>query len=273
MTQDDTRTPEEQEEEARSLLPGYAFGITTEEETRQVEALLAQHPELRAELADYRRLSEAMLAATPPQEPPEGALDRLMQAIAEPDAGTAAPEKPDSLWRQIMTPSWRVSPALVAVALVVWLGVVVALAVQINMLRNERSRLLAERQEQDMALALMRASDVRWIKMNDPQEPEASPAFAWLIYSPGERAGVILTNNFPPLDESMAYQLWVAEDGNPISLGLFRVNPDGSGAYIFELPDDITRYERMGITPEPAGGSAGPTAPPVVRLDLERFQS
>lgn len=269
---DETNQPAGQDD-ARLLLPGYALGIATEDEARQVEALLAEQPELRAEVADYHRLSAALLAGTPRVEPPAGALERLMQATAEPQDASDAALKPASLLERLLSPRLRLSPALAAALLVVWLGVVGVLAAQVNTLSQQREQLLADRQQQDVALALMRARDVRWIKMNETADAQPAAAFAWLIYSPGRQSGVILTNDFPPLGEDMAYQLWVARDDQPISLGLFRVNPDGSGAYIFQLPDDIAQYQRMGITPEPAGGSPGPTAPPVVRLDLARFRS
>ena len=264
-----------EDEATRALLPGYAFGITTADETRQVEALLTRYPALRDELAGYRRLGESLLVNTPPLEPPASALAGILSRIdaeGTPPAPEPAPATPMTRLREIfIAPRLRLSPALVAVLVAAVFGVVALLGAEVTRLRQAQQQLLAERDQQAVALELMRARDVGWVRMNDPAEPETSPSFAWLVYSPDDQAGVILASGFPELQPNMTYQLWASSDEGRISLGLFDVDAGGAGAITFRLPDDLSRFRSMGITPEPATGSPGPTSPAVVRLDLQDF--
>lgn len=262
--QHDHREDQPEADTIRALLPGYAMGIATEEEAKQVEAALQARPELHEELADYQQMMDVLLVGTTPIQPPARAFDAVMRAITP-------QSRWQKLWSAIATPRWMVSPALVAAALVIVLGIIGALVVQVNTLQSQQIRLLENAQEQEIALALMRSQDVRWWKMPDPEAGQQGDPFAWLVYSPGEQSGVILASSFPDLPDDMAYQLWVSRGEERYSLGLFDVREDGSGAIVFQLPDALINFEGMGITPEPEGGSPGPTNPPVVRIDLERL--
>lgn len=252
-------------EEMRALLPGVALGISTPAENQAVQALLSDDSEAAHELADYRAVAEGMLLSTPAVEPPATALERLLAATGAAAEPELAPQ-PGMIGR-LFAPRWRVSVAAAAAALAVALGVTGYLAAQMN----ELQRLLSVTQEQTDAIALMREADVGWVKIQNPEEQTDSSPYAWMIYSPGRQSGVILTNNFPPLQQDMAYQLWAAQGDQPVSLGTFRVGNDGTAWYQFWLPERITAFERMGITAEPEAGSPGPTSPAVVRLDLAPF--
>lgn len=260
-----------QDEAAYALLPGYALGIATRDEARAVEALLARYPALADELNAYRRLSERMAVETPPVEPPAGAWERIVGQLE--DAAPVTPERGplSRLYEVFVAPRLSLSPILAAVLLSVFVGVVGLLASEHARLRALHTQLEQAHVQQETALALMRARDVGWVRMNHPDDPDSSPSFAWLVYSPDDRAGVILASGFPAPEPEMTYQLWARNDAERVSLGLFDVGSDGSGAITFELPDDISRFTSMGITLEPQGGSSAPTSPAVVRLDLQEF--
>lgn len=263
-----------EDEAAYTLLPGYALGITTPEERRAVDALLARYPQLLAELAAYRSVSDGLLLETAPLQPPAGAWNGILAQIGDdaPALPATPPERPSTrLYQLFVAPRLRLSPVLAAVLAAVFLGVVGLLGAEVARLRSAQDALLAERDQQDIALTLMRARDVGWVRMNNPTEPEASPSFAWLVYSPEDQAGVILASDFPALEPNMTYQLWANGDAGRVSLGLFDVDASGVGSITFRLPDDLSQFRSMGITPEPAGGSPGPTSPAVVRLELQDF--
>ena len=75
---------------------------------------------------------------------------------------------------------------------------------------------------------------------------------------------LLSARDLPPLSQGMAYQLWLRRGEYRISGGVFKVDESGSGMLIFTTTEPIGTFEAMGITPEPEGGSEGPTAPPVV---------
>ena len=66
------------------------------------------------------------------------------------------------------------------------------------------------------------------------------------------------------LAPDMAYQLWVVRDDETLSLGQFHVDDTGTGFMIFQSPEPIVNFDAMGISPEPATGSAAPTHDHVV---------
>ncbi len=123
--------------------------------------------------------------------------------------------------------------------------------------------LLADRTEV-LAATIARAGETYNMT---PAQPE-SAAFATVGWFDGGGIGILQARDFPPLSPDMTYQLWLIKDGQRTSGGLFTVSDTGSGTLIFSPPDTLDAFDGMGITPEPAGGSAGPTAPPVVTGSL-----
>jgi len=85
-----------------------------------------------------------------------------------------------------------------------------------------------------------------------------------VVYSPGEHRIVLLGRDLPALPADKTYQLWMLPDTGPaISGGTFRT--DGAGNVDYQVHGDLTGVSRMGISVEPAGGSAQPT-PSTVQL-------
>lgn len=88
-----------------------------------------------------------------------------------------------------------------------------------------------------------------------------------LIYSRREHRLVLLGRGMPVLPADEIYQLWLmSPTGQPVSGGLFRPDPNGN----IELPASgvVDGVDRMGVSVEPAGGSAQPTPTTVQVLKL-----
>src|SRR5688500_18803296 len=128
----------------RALIPGYAMGILTAEETDALRAALQTRPELAAELAETQRLMSAMLAQTEPMQPRAGALDALLKA--------ATPQAPKTglrrLSQALFAPRWMFSPALVAAALLVLFGVMGYLSAQLQAAKAQQVALVARLNDQ-----------------------------------------------------------------------------------------------------------------------------
>lgn len=93
-------------------------------------------------------------------------------------------------------------------------------------------------------------------------------AHAYVEWCPQTYTVLVEAGDFPLLSPDMTYQLWLIRDGQRTSGGLFTVNPWGNGTLVMQLDEPLDNYDAIGITPEPAGGSSGPTAPPVVRKEF-----
>ncbi len=118
---------------ATLLLPWYANGTLDPEETWQVEEHLGQCPHCRAELAQYRVLSEQVQEQSGPAwQPPDDHFDRLMADIERLDTPAVPVRAKPSIGQRLMdwlreTPQpmrWTLaaeSLALAMLVLVVWL--------------------------------------------------------------------------------------------------------------------------------------------------------
>ncbi|WP_328296682.1 anti-sigma factor [Streptomyces sp. NBC_00435] len=87
-------------------------------------------------------------------------------------------------------------------------------------------------------------------------------AAATVITSPARDRAVFLTERLPAPGAGMTYQLWLAEHGTMRPAGFLT----GDGAAV--LAGDLHRATAVGLTLEPAGGSARPTTTPLVLLAL-----
>ena len=97
---------------------------------------------------------------------------------------------------------------------------------------------------------------------------EASGAYATVVCDPSEAAAFVLAENLPVLASDQAYQVWLIHGDERVSGGLFRPNAQGNGAIAFQAPKPMGDYDAIGISTEPATGSARPTSPPVIQGDL-----
>jgi anti-sigma-K factor RskA len=146
-----------------------------------------------------------------------------------------------------------------------WIQQNLALHQQINQLITERA---AEKQAENGILVLL-ASDER-LAIDLPAAQENSQANAEVLWDPAVSVAMLYAKAFPALPPDKVYQLWLTSNGQRQSGGLFTVDPNGTGVLLFPISQPLDNLESMGVTPEPAGGSPGPTAPPVVR---RRFDS
>jgi anti-sigma-K factor RskA len=88
-----------------------------------------------------------------------------------------------------------------------------------------------------------------------------------LIYSRREGRLVLIGRGMPVLPANQTYQLWMmTETGAPVSGGVFR--PDQAGNVEVPASGNLDGVDRMGVSVEPAGGSAQPTASTVQVLEL-----
>ncbi len=87
----------------------------------------------------------------------------------------------------------------------------------------------------------------------------ASQASARFVGSPARHEGVILAQGLRPLDAQHAYQVWLLREGQPQPNSLFTVDHAGRGIGIVRAGEAPLDFDVLAITPEPAGGSPGPT--------------
>ncbi|MGW5718316.1 anti-sigma factor [Amycolatopsis sp. NPDC003865] len=83
---------------------------------------------------------------------------------------------------------------------------------------------------------------------------------ATLVVSRSRNQAVLLASDLPALDAGHVYQVWLIRAGEAHSAGILQPR-----MLMSDIPPGT---DRIGITVEPAGGSAGPTTPAVTRISL-----
>ncbi len=260
-----------------SLLPAYSIGATDPDETAQVQIHLAACQQATAELAGYQILAEALLFSAPPVEAPAGLRDRIRaEASAPPRASSRALPQPspvrDGFWQHIRqalsSPQLRPALGLGAVALVALLAVGLYFDAQLRQLRDSQAGLIAQLTQQQAVLTQVGQGEFLRIALPAGPAGEATGAYATVVCNPTEQAGFVLAENLPALAADQAYQIWLIHGKERVSGGLFRPDAQGNGTIAFQAPKPMSEYEAIGISVEPATGSANPTSPPVIRGNL-----
>lgn len=229
------------EEHVFDLIPGYALGALDEDERKLVDEHLADCKTCQAEFQSYKIVVDDLPLGVKISSPPPGLKAKILAQVTEERKPTASQEG-IGFWEAVRNALVSHAPAWGALSLVVVLALVV-------------SNLLLWRQ-----LGSLRASNqqvLTTIAMNGTElTPEAS---GMLVMSVDGEYGVLVVDRLPHLDNSEQYQLWLIQDGQRTSGGVFSVNDEGYGSLLISSVQPLSSYSAFGVTVEPAGGSPGPT--------------
>lgn len=249
----------------RDLLPAYSMGLTDSDETALIEQRLSACPELQAELATYRTLAATLPAAVAQVTPPGSLRASLLKraAAAEPAHPIPAPIPPPipaPRTRTRRVQAWFAGMA--AILVTVLLGVIAVQQAELVHLREENAQLADRITIRDSLLAL--ASEDGFTRYTLPATASNTGAQATVFSRDDARDALIRVSGFTPNAPGRVYQAWLIQGDERLSAGTFTVGSDGSATLAFSSPLRLAEIEFIGITPEPAGGSPGPTGDPVV---------
>jgi len=226
------------------LLPAYTLDCLDEDETVLVSEHLAVCADCRAELQAYQSTVDQLALAQSEVAPPPNLRTQLMTRV-QPSPFPSQPRL--SWWDSLAIFLRRTAPAWGVAGLLV----ILILGVSNFWLRQQLNQ-QAEPQTEIMRTVALSGTAV---------VPDAS---GLVVISLDGEHGTLVVDGLPPLDESHQYQLWLIEDGQRQSGGVFSVDQEGYGALWVSSPEPLSNYSAIGITIEPAGGSPGPTGDKVM---------
>jgi anti-sigma-K factor RskA len=229
------------------LLPAYALGILTGEERDLVLAHLEICPECRAELRAYQVTTDELALASVQSAPRPAVKTNLMRQIKSRQKPTDAPVQ-QAPWQGLFHFFRRSAPA--------WgLAMVIVLAVAGGFLWGRLH------QTNPSSAATLRIVALA----NTENAPEARGS---LVISQNGEYGTLIVDNLDALDNDHQYQLWLINDGQRSSGGVFSVNSEGYASLPISGPMSLNQYQAVGITIEPTGGSPLPTGAKILGGDL-----
>ncbi|MFI5323463.1 MAG: anti-sigma factor domain-containing protein [Thermodesulfobacteriota bacterium] len=80
-----------------------------------------------------------------------------------------------------------------------------------------------------------------------------------LLWNKDTHKALFLVSNIPALEKGKTYQLWVIENGKPVSMGVFDVDKAGKKMMEIKLMPEPAESMQFAVTLEPEGGMPRPT--------------
>lgn len=271
-------------EHVDDLIDLYALGALEPGEQQAVDEHIETCTRCRAQLAEAKRLV-LLLAWTPDQhDPPPALQQKLMQRIT----GLQRREGrvPQKWWQNIDLQHWFVIPrpvlglaTVAALALALVLGgraiqlqrqlatAQAQLSAQQQQLtdvqaqlagkQQELATLQAQTQELQPVINVLRQPGARLVTITAQDNP--TQVQGYLLLRPDTREAFVTTASLAPLPQGQTYQFWLISGDQLESGGIFGLNQQGVGTLKIEAQRPLGQYQAIGISVEPAGGSAQPT--------------
>jgi anti-sigma-K factor RskA len=244
---------QEQHSLLRENIPAYALGALDAEDVNALEAHLRTCDSCRTELAEYRLISDSLLAAVPQQQPSVALRKRLQGQLPSAQRRATRPRF-----------SWSFGQLATGTVLAVLLFMNLFSFLQMREIRLQQAGLLQQLKSNQFALSMLAYPGTQAF-------PIAGEKLSGSVLLDRERNTVALVMwHLPDLSEEQTYQIWLIEpDGHRVSAGLFR--PQADAAYTTQpvySEQDISSFTGVGVTIEPAGGSEQPTGARVFKVDF-----
>ncbi len=236
-------------QEFQEELAIYALGSLDAADRRRIEAHLGECADCRELLREYQVVASLLPFGLEQSEPPAGAEARLQEQARRPGR-----------WRlrrwltnnQVNVPRYQ---GLAAAILLLLIAVLVVWNLSLQ---------FGDDHPPDGTVPVSVVAPLAGSEF-------APLATGHLVLDLEDGTSVLIVSGLPELDAEHAYQLWFvrSEAQERVSGGVFEVNPAGAGVLAVVVPEEVTQYDLIGVTEEPAGGSPGPTGRNVLRGELQ----
>jgi len=252
------------------ILELYVLGDVSPAEKQQVEAMVQQHPAVKAELSEVEKALESYALANA-VEPSENQRNKILNSLVTNLADDAIFTKKDTATTDnvvVMTaPANNFYKYAFAASIALLVGSLVALFNVYNKLQKSNLQLVAMTTQNQRisktvsymndALGVFRDTTFKVLKLKGTKNlPSGGMTVAW---SPVKKKVMIdmTALNMPENDPAHQYQLWAIVAGKPVDLGVF----DKSSADSSDMKQmkSVTAPTVFAVTLEPRGGSVNPT--------------
>jgi len=216
---------------------------------------LSRCPACASEVRGFREVGTA-LAFAAAAEPPPGLRDQVLAAVARtrqvpPEVSTHARPRRARAWIP-WVPWLSGAVALASIALAVFFGFAQA----------HTQQELNQAQAGNQALnPVLSAPGVRVVS-----QATTKGGVATVVLAADRHELAVVTDGLPALPSGKVYQLWLIGPAKTTSAGL--LPPAKSGRTPAVLATGVVKGDALGLTVEPAPGSAQPTTTPILALPL-----
>ena len=259
---------------ASGILEAYLLGALPQSEQDEVMANVARYPELALELEDIEntmiRYAEVFAV-----NPPAALKEKIMNALPVAGGANAADDKPN-LSRIIplqpeyrkKTMDWKYAAMIAFLIGSVAINIIlynqgkdartehVAMSTQMQKLQADQKQLAAQVNEYQKARTMMADTGMQTIVMHTMLK--GHPMAATLYWSKGKGDAYVAMNALPEPPKGMQYQLWVIQNGKPVSMGTLP-NEMANTPGMQKVDMQVTAGDAFAISLEKEGGNPTPT--------------
>ncbi|QFG20916.1 anti-sigma factor [Actinomadura sp. WMMB 499] len=228
----------------------YALDALEETERRRFERHLDRCPSCAEEVRGLRETT-SRLAVAAARRPPDRLRERVLAEIGR---TRQLPPRPARRPRAVRT---RHSPWLVAAACLVLAVLGGTFAVRSHQ-EAEQAQALNRR-----IAAVLAAPDAR---TSTAPVPGSAPGSVTVVASRSLNRAVVTTHGLAPVPGDRTYQLWLLGREAPLPSALLAAPPGEPSPPV--ITSGLAGIRTIGLTVEPAGGSARPSSAPIVTVPL-----
>ena len=243
-----------------SLCGAYALdALEGEAERDRFARHMSRCPTCTSEVRGFREVATALAFAATAEAPPE-LRDRVLAAAARtrqlpPEVGTHVRPRRTRAWpHKVPWVSW-LSGAIATVS--------IAVAVFFGLAQAHTQQELNQAQAENQAISLLLSSP----QLTLLSHSTTKGGVANVVLAPARHQLVVWTSGLPALPTGKVYQLWLIGKTKIVSAGLLPP-ATSSGRTAAVLASGVVKGDTLGLTVEPAPGSAQPTTTPILALPL-----
>ncbi|MBA2248963.1 MAG: anti-sigma factor [Chitinophagaceae bacterium] len=249
------------------LLELYIAGLTSPEESLQVEGWAKEYPEVKRELGSIEAAVESY-AFSESITPGVDVKDKVMKAIEMQETNTikAAPASFRNEMKE-RTKVYSLPPFYkwaVAAGLILLLGSLAFNYMYFNKYRSAstdlqvaQNQLQSQKQMTDtMSNEMNVVTDKYTLPVVLNGTPHAPDAVAKIFWVKNSGEVYVDPTNLPQVPEGKQYQLWAIVDGKPVDAGMISTK---KGVYHIQKMKSFGKADAFAITLEKTGGSPTPT--------------
>jgi anti-sigma factor RsiW len=212
-------------------------------------------PSCVAEVRGFREVATALAIAAAAQPPPE-LRGRVMAAVARtrqlpPETRTQARARPSRRWAP-WVPWLSGAVAAAGIVMAVIFGIAAA---------HTQTELNQARAQNQQITGVLTAPGARLLASRT-----TAGGAATVVLAASRRQLVVTTAGLPALPSGRVYQLWLIGPVKIVSVGLLPAVEGGKTPPV--LASGIMAGDKLGLTVEPAPGTAQPTTTPILALPL-----
>jgi anti-sigma-K factor RskA len=246
------------------LLELYVTGLTSPEETQQVEQWIKQYPEVKAEIAEIEKATEAFAQANAVL-PSATVKDNVMAIIKNGSPAAKVVDIKTATTAKVASISsyWKWAAAA-SVALLI--GSAVMNVVYYNKYTTANKGL--KETEQLLAQEQQRSNDMK-DDMDMVQNPNSMPVVlkemdpaldtkAKIYWMQNTGDVMVDASHLPDAPAGQQYQFWAIVDGKPVSGGMIITNDKGK-KFRMQKMQSFGKAEAFAISLEKEGGNPTPT--------------